>query len=65
MSKLSFKLFCIEKYADRTGTLSKEAFPLFEGNGILRMLDEDYDLLHEHGFDYIAGDIDRMLECPP
>jgi len=65
MSKLSFKLFCIEKYADRTGTPSNEIFRLFEENGILRMLDEDYDLLHGHGFDYIASDIDRILESQP
>jgi len=62
MSKLSFKLFCIEKYADHTGIPSNEVFRLFAENGVLRMLDEDYDLLHGHGFGYIAGDIDRILE---
>jgi len=62
MSKLSFKLFCIEKYADRGGIPSNEVFRLFAENGVLRMLDEDYDLLHGHGFEYIAGDIDRILE---
>jgi hypothetical protein len=62
MSKLSFKLFCIEKYADRAEIPSNEVFRLFAENGILRMLDEDYDLLHGHSFDYIAGDIDKILE---
>ena len=62
MSKLSFKVFCIEKYADIKNMPSNEVFRLFETNGILKMLDEDYDLLHGHGFEYIADDIDRILE---
>jgi hypothetical protein len=62
VSKLSFKLFCIEKYADMKGMPSNEVFRLFEKNGILRMLDEDYDLLHGHGFEYIVNDIGKMLE---
>jgi hypothetical protein len=27
------------------------------------MLDTDYDVLHGHGFDYIAQDIQRILEA--
>ena len=26
------------------------------------MLDEDYDVLHGHGFEYIIHDIDKILE---
>jgi hypothetical protein len=26
------------------------------------MLDEDYDILHGHGFDYIVHDIDQIIE---
>ena len=62
MSKLSFKVFCIEKYADMKQMPSNEVFRLFEKTGILRMLDEDYDLLHGHGFEYIADDIGKILE---
>ncbi|MDR1925513.1 MAG: DUF3791 domain-containing protein [Planctomycetaceae bacterium] len=63
MSQLSFKLFCIEKYADIKSIPSNEVFRLFEQNGILTMLDEDYELLHGYGFEYIAQEIDTILEA--
>jgi hypothetical protein len=61
VSRLSFKVFCIEKYADMKKIPSNEVFRLFGENGILRMLDEDYDMLHGHGFEYIVHDIDRII----
>jgi hypothetical protein len=42
--------------------LSNEVFLLFEKKGILKMLDDDYDVLHGHGFDYVLHDIDQILE---
>jgi len=62
MSRLSFKAFCIELYADHKSIPSNEVFSLFENNGILKMLDEDYDILHGHGFDYVMRDIDQIME---
>ena len=62
MSKLSFKLFCIEKFADRKHVPGNEVYKIFETKGILQMLDEDYEILHGHGFDYILDDIERILE---
>ena len=62
MSRLSFKAFCIEKYADHKSVPSNEVYTLFENNGILKMLDDDYDILHGHGFDYIMHDIDQIIE---
>ncbi|MCL2722378.1 MAG: DUF3791 domain-containing protein [Treponema sp.] len=62
MSRLSFKTFCIELYAERKAILSNEAYILFEKNGILKMLDEDYDILHGHGFDYVLNDIEQIME---
>jgi len=62
MSRLSFKTFCIELYADRKSMSSNEVYSLFENKGILKMLDEDYDLLHGHGFDYVINDIDQIME---
>jgi hypothetical protein len=62
MSRLSFKTFCIEKYADFKSIPSNVVFSLFEKNGIIKMLDEDYDILHGHGFDYIVHDIDQIIE---
>jgi len=62
MSRLSFKTFCIELYADRKSIPSNEVYTLFENTGILKMLDEDYELLHGHGFDYVISDIDQIME---
>ena len=62
MSRLSFKTFCIELYADRKSILSSEVYVLFEKNNILKMLDEDYDILHGHGFDYVLRDIEQIME---
>ena len=62
MSRLSFKTFCIELYADHKSIPSNEVYTLFEKNGILQMLDDDYDILHGHGFEYIINDIDGIME---
>ena len=61
MSKLSFKLFCIEKYADYKSIPSNEVYSLFEQHGVLDMLDRDYELLHGFGFEYIVRDIDHYI----
>ena len=62
MSRLSFKTHCIELYADRNSIPSNKVYSLFEKKGILQMLDEDYDVLHGHGFDYVLHDIEKILE---
>ena len=62
MSRLSFKTFCIELYADYKSMPSNEVYTLFNNNGILQMLDDDYDVLHGHGFEYIIHDIEKILE---
>jgi len=62
MSHISFKTFCIEKYADHKSMPSNEVYSLFEKNGIIQMLDEDYEVLHGHGFEYLIHDIDHIIE---
>ena len=62
MSCLSFKAFCIELYADKKSIPSNEVYSLFERNDIIKMLDEDYEILHGHGFDYVLHDIEQILE---
>jgi len=61
MSKLSFKLFCIEKYADYKSIPSNEVYKLFEEKGVIDMLNRDYEILHGFGFEYIVRDIDRFI----
>jgi len=62
MSRLSFKAFCIEKYADYKDIPSNEVFKIFEKNQVLDMLDRDYDILHGFGFEYIVNDIDQFID---
>jgi len=62
MSRLSFKVFCIELYADHKLIPSNEVYALFEKKGILKMLDDDYDILHGHGFDYVINDIEQIMQ---
>ncbi|MDR0220315.1 MAG: DUF3791 domain-containing protein [Lachnospiraceae bacterium] len=61
MSKLSFKSYCIEKYADYKAMPSNEVYKIFEKGNVLPMLDRDYDVLHGFGFEYIVRDIDQFL----
>ena len=62
MSKLSFKTFCIELYADYKSMPSNEVFHLFQKKGVLDMLENDYDILHGFGFEYVVRDIDQFIE---
>ena len=61
MSKISFKTFCIEMYAKDKNMPGPDVYKLFKNEGVLDMLDEDYDVLHGFGFEYIIGDIDEYL----
>ena len=61
MSKLSFKTFCIEMYAEYRQIPGNEVYSLFEKEGVLDMLDRDYELLGGHTADYLVRDIDRFL----
>ena len=62
MSRLSFKTFCIELFADHKSIPSNEVYAMFEKNGILQMLDDDYEILHGHGFQYIIRDIEQIMD---
>ena len=61
MSKLSFKTFCIELYADYKSVPSDKVYDIFDKKGVLKMLDEDYELIHGLGFQYVINEIDQFL----
>jgi len=61
MSKMSFKTYCIELYADSKHMPSNEVYELFEEKGVLKMLDEDYEQLHGLGFQFAIGEIEQFL----
>lgn len=61
MSKLSFKGFCIEFYCEYKGMNSDDVYRLFEKEGVLELLDRDYEDLHGMGIEYLVKFIDEFL----
>lgn len=61
MSKISFKSFCIECYANHLGKSGTEIFELFKKEGIITLLDEDYEDLHGMGMEYLMQFFDEYL----
>ena len=62
MRKLSFKAFCIEHYAAHTGRPSNEVYEEFEKEGLISMLDSDYEDLHGMGMEYLMQFFDEYLK---
>lgn len=62
MSRLSFKTFCIEYYAEHTGLPSNEVYDLFAKEGLLDILDTDYEDLHGMSWEYLMQFFDDYLK---
>jgi len=62
VSKLSFKTFCIEYYAAHTNRPSNEIYALFAKEGLLDLLDQDYEDLHGMGWEYLMQFFDSYLK---
>lgn len=62
MSKLTFKTFCIELYAEYTHTDSTDIYDTFERSGLLTLLDTDYDDLHGMSMEYLMQFFDEYLK---
>ena len=54
--------YSIKKYVDYKSISSNEVYTLFKKNGILQILNEDYEILHGYGFEYIIHNIEEILE---
>ena len=61
MSRLSFKTFCIEYYADHTNSSSEKVYELFKNEKLLDLLDSDYEDLHGMGMEYLMNFFDEYL----
>ena len=61
MSKLSFKTFCIEYYADHIHSSSEKVYELFKNEKLLDLLDSDYEDLHGMGMEYLMNFFDEFL----
>lgn len=62
MSKLSFKTFCIELYAEHIGKDSTDVYALFSTSGLLDLLETDYDDLHGMSMEYLMQYFDEYFE---
>ena len=62
MSKLSFKTFCIELYAEHIGKDSTDVYALFSKSGLLDLLEKDYGDLYGMSMEYLMQYFDEYLE---
>ncbi len=61
MSRLSFETFCIEYYSSHIKMPSNEVFELFEREGLLQMLRDDYEDLRGMSMEYMMWFCDEYL----
>lgn len=61
MSKLSFKAFCVELYAEHINKDSTDVYSLFEKNGLLDLLETDYEDLHGMSMEYLMQFFDNYF----
>lgn len=62
MSRLSFKVFCIENYAQHIGRPGTEVYAQFSESKLLEMLDTDYEDLHGMGREWLMQFFDQYLK---
>ena len=57
-----FVVFCMEIYKAEKNISGKEVYELFEKYGVLKYLQDGYDMLHTQGNSWLISDIDKFLE---
>lgn len=61
MSKLSFTAFCIEYYSRHINKPDNEVYLLFKNEGLLDLINTDYEDLHGMGMEYLMDFFDKYL----
>ncbi len=56
-----FVSFAIEQYKKHKGISGREAMETLSNAGVLEHLVEFYDILHQHGSQWLMQEIDEML----
>lgn len=56
-----FVIFCIEVFKEENNMSGKEVYELFEKYGVLKYLENGYDMLHTQGAGWLMNDIDEFL----
>lgn len=57
-----FLSFCIEQYKTAKGISGKEAMQTLDRYGVLKYLEEFYDVLHTQGRQWLLADIDEFID---
>lgn len=59
---LYFVSFCIEQYKHVKGLDGSVVMDLFEKNGVLNYLSDNFDVLHTQGANWLVEEIDEFLK---
>ena len=54
--------WCIEEYASEKNKTSTEISKMFEEKDVLSYLDDNAEILHTQGKNYILSDIDKFIK---
>ena len=61
MSELSFKVYCIENYAEYKNLSSSAVFEKFSDSRLLQHLETDYEDLHGMGKEFLMDYFDKWF----
>lgn len=57
-----FVIFCIEMYKEEHELSGEETYKIFEKYGVLKYLQEGYEILHTQGKEWLVNDIKEFLQ---
>ncbi|GHT33741.1 hypothetical protein FACS189434_08650 [Bacteroidia bacterium] len=59
---LDFIIFCIEEYKNAKELSGEEVYRIFNENGVLDFLNDNFSLLHTFGKEYVLDTIDEFIQ---
>lgn len=57
-----FVIFCMEYYKSKNNLSGKEVYDMFEKYGVIKYLENGYDMLHTEGKDWLINDIEMFIK---
>ena len=57
-----FVIFCLEMYKTKNGITGKNAYDIFDKYGVLKYLEDGYEMLHTQGDGWLMNDIEGFLK---
>ncbi len=60
--KLLFLSFCIEQYKNAKGMTGEETMRTLSSYGVLDYLNDNFEVLHTQGAQWLLADIDEFIE---